>query len=69
MDIYSIKGTKIIFKHESNGYKSHQETARKHLKLGAVYTVNRTDIGESHTDVYVEELPNVAFNSVMFENT
>lgn len=69
MNIYSTKGSKIIFKHENYGYSSHQETAKKHLKLGEIYTVNRTDIGGSHTDVYLDEVPNVAFNSVMFENT
>lgn len=69
MDIYSSEGSKVMFKHESNGYKSHQETARKYLKLGAVYTVRSTVIGGSHTDVYLNEVPNVAFNSVMFENT
>lgn len=69
MDIYSKKGSKIIFKHENYGYSSHQETAEKHLKLGEIYTVNHTDIYGWHTDVYLDEVPSVAFNSVMFENT
>jgi hypothetical protein len=69
MGIYSKKGSKIIFKHENYGYSSHQETAKKHLKLGETYTVNHADIDGWHTNVYLDEVPNVAFNSVMFENT
>ena len=42
-------------------------TARKHLTEGEEYTVERTEVSSCHTDVYLEEIPGVAFNSVMFE--
>ena len=66
MDVYSKKGTKVIFDHPNAGYDHHIETAREHLEVGKEYTVDHTDVGGSHTDVYLVEIPDVAFNSVMF---
>ncbi len=68
MDIHTPMGGKVIFRRANAGYPKDQETAEKHLRLGAVYTVGRTKPGKFHTDVYLEEVPGVAFNSVHFEN-
>jgi hypothetical protein len=67
MDIYSKKGTKVIFNHPQAGYSHHIETAKKYLKIGEEYTVEKTAVGHFHTDVYLQEFPNIAFNSVMFD--
>lgn len=68
MDICSKIGSKVKFARVKAGYKHHQETAEKHLKLGETYEVERIDTGGWHTDVYLKEVPNVSFNSVMFVN-
>jgi hypothetical protein len=67
MDIYSPEGTKVIFNHPQSGYNHHIETAKKHLEVGKEYTVDHTYVGDWHTDVYLKEIPEVAFNSVMFD--
>lgn len=67
MDDHSAPGTKIVFAHPGNGYAHDQETAREHLEVGEVYTVERTEVGRWHTDVFIKEVPGVAFNSPMFD--
>ena len=69
MDIYSKVGTKVIFAYPDSGYPHHQKTAAEHLELGRVYTVERIDVGGFHTDVFLAEVPGVAFNSVLFEHS
>ncbi len=66
MNIHAGNGDKVVFKYPNNGYPFDQETARKHLKLNAVYTVDRTSIHSCHTDVFLKEVEGVAFNSVLF---
>ena len=66
MDIYSKPGTKVRFAYPDAGYPHHQADARKHLEEGYGYTVERTEVESCHTDVYLQEIPSVAFNSVMF---
>lgn len=67
MDIYSPHGTKVILDAPENGYPHHQETLKKAgLVVGRVYTVNFTEVHDCYTDVYLVEVPNVAFNSVNF---
>ena len=65
MDIYSEEGTKVIYTGKG-GYDHHKEHANKHLKIGETYTVDYTDVGGWHTDVYLKEVPNERFNSVHF---
>ena len=66
MDIYAPHGTKVIFDEPNNGRPFHQDTAKKHLIVGKVYTVDFTEVFNSSTDVYLVGLPNVGFNSVLF---
>jgi len=68
MDIYAEPGTKVRFAYPDNGYDFHKKVAAKHLTEGEIYTVKITDVGSFHTDVYLNEVPGVAFNSVMFES-
>lgn len=66
MCIYSKRGTKVVFAYPANGLPCQQRHAKKHLKAGATYTVDHTDVDSFYTDVYLEEVPGVAFNSVFF---
>lgn len=68
MNIYAKSGHKVIFKHPNYGYENDQETARKHLKVGGKYTVENTSVDTWKTDVYLKEVPGIAFNSVLFED-
>lgn len=65
IDIYSEEGTKVKYTGEG-GYDHHKKQANKHLKVGEIYTIEYTDVGGWHTDVYLKEVPNQAFNSVHF---
>ena len=67
MDIYTEKGGKVIFS-GIGGYDSELKSAKKYLKIGEIYTVDYLDIGGFHSDVYLEEFPNIKFNSVQFVN-
>lgn len=70
MNIYAKKGTKIIGLFENNviigGYELDKKNASEHIKEGEIYTVNYTDVGSWHTDVFLEEIQGRCFNSVHF---
>lgn len=63
----AVKGTLIRFAFPNNGYLSDQESAKKLLVEGMIYTVDFTDVDDWHTDVYLKEFPGKPFNSVLFE--
>lgn len=67
IDIYAPEGTKVKYTGRG-GYDHHKEHANKHLKVDEIYTIDHTDVGGWHTDVYLKEVPNEAFNSVHFVN-
>ena len=52
----------------SAGYDYHKEVAQKHLEIGKEYIVEKTEVDSWHTDVWLQEFPNVKFNSVFFED-
>lgn len=70
MNIYAKKGTKVIPLFENGnitgGYDGDKEYASKYIKEGDVYTVDYTEVGSWHTDVYLEEFEGNCFNSVHF---
>jgi hypothetical protein len=66
MDIYTPPGTKVVYHNPFNGFDGDIRFARKHLTLGAEYTVNRTDVFSSSTSVYLDEFPSVSFNHAHF---
>lgn len=68
MDINAKNGVRVIFNNPNAGYEHHQQQAKEHLVAGDQYTVDRTDVGSWHTDVYLQEVPDVAFNSVLFKD-
>lgn len=68
MDIYAPAGTKvrpIYYKGEPcNGTDYDKTLVKRHLAEGATFTVESTDVHNWSTDVHLEEVPHVAFNSV-----
>ena len=71
MDINSKRGTVVRLQMKDGevfgGYDGDKKMAMKYLKFGEVYHVESTDVQNWHTDVYLEEVPGIPFNSVMFE--
>lgn len=68
MNIYAPPGSKIKYSEFNNGYRYDKNIAEKHLIRGEIYTVLRTDVSNYHTSVYLVEVPNIGFNSVMFSD-
>ena len=66
MNIYAKKGDRVVFAYPKNGYDRHVATAAKYLKKDETYTIDHTEVGSWHTDVYLQEIPGVSFNSVQF---
>lgn len=61
------KGRKAIYKYPNNGYESDQKLAKKHLTLGKSYTIERIEAEDFNTKVWLKILPEIYFNSVLFE--
>jgi hypothetical protein len=70
MNIYALKGHRVVVTEETakRGLQKHQDRVREHLTIGKHYSVERTEPLSSRTRVYLEGLPDVRFNSVMFED-
>lgn len=68
MDIYAKPNSKVIFANPENGYAHDQEQCQRYLKVGEVYTVEKTEVSQSSTAVELLECPGQIFNSVMFED-
>jgi hypothetical protein len=68
MNIYAKEGTEVVYG-GFNGYDSDRVHGNTYLNIGQIYTVNHTDVGQSHTNVYLTEFPNERFNSVLFYKT
>lgn len=68
MDIYSEEGTKVVFADpdvKSMYQASAKKNARKYLKFGEEYTIEKTVVHDWHTEVYLKEF-DVPFNSQQF---
>lgn len=70
MNIFAIKGDKIKFSNPNYGYEDDRKQADKLLKIGKVYTVERVEIGEVKSVVYLKEFPleTRGFNTVQFSD-
>lgn len=68
MDIYTPIGSKVIFSFPNNGTEYEQNIAKKYLILNKEYTIEKIEIGSWHTDVFLKEIKNISFNSVLFSN-
>lgn len=68
MNIRAHPGTKVKVTEQTaqNGYKGDQENIKKWLEIEKIYTVAYTEVGQSHTSVILQELPEKRFNSVNF---
>jgi len=67
LNIYTPPGRKVRFMN-ANGHDGEKEEACLYLQEGAVYTLLKADIYRYRTEIYLEEFPEIPFNSVMFAN-
>lgn len=67
MNIYSQENDKVKFLGK-NGFDRELEMARGLLSTEIVYTVDCVDVGGWISYVYLKEIPDKSFNTVMFEN-
>ncbi len=65
MRINAPKGQKVIFKGPRDGLWGGGH-ADDRLLAGKVYTVEKTRVFKSHSEVVLAELPDTEFNTVMF---
>ena len=68
MDIYAQPGTPVIYTNLTAGWDIDQEEAQAYLVPNTIYTVAEIEIGDAKTLVRFEEVPDMWFNSVLFEN-
>lgn len=66
MNLDCKQGTKIRYT-GTGGWDADKVHANQHLTIGEVYTVDIIDIGSWSSDVYLTEVPDIDFNTVMFE--
>lgn len=67
MNIYAQKGDKVIYFRDT-GYGKDRENARLYLRMGQIYTVERTVVFSDLTIVFLQEYPGIPFNSVQFKD-
>jgi len=68
MNIYALKGHKVRCTSLECPYDYQTERATKHLEIGKEYTVERTEVHSSRTNVVLQEIADVEFNSTLFED-
>ena len=69
MDIETKEGSKIKYCNFKNGIESDRDNCDYYLDRDKIYTLHEYARKEaSRTEIYLREVPNVPFNSVMFNN-
>lgn len=68
MNIWALKGhiVKVTEATVNNGYDFDSEKVKKNLEIEKHYTVKYTNVGQSSTQVVLQEFPDLKFNSVNF---
>jgi len=59
-------GDKIVYSNINAGYENDQDDAAEYLIANAEYTISSVLVEKWSTRVYLDEVPGVDFNSVMF---
>lgn len=63
----SRAGTKVVFAFPGSACDADKRRAKRHLKVGNVYTIARVESGDVWTRLYLREAPEETwFNSVNF---
>ncbi len=77
MNIYALNGFKVKCTNLTSDWSDQSEFYSQFIKVGEIYTVDYTEVSNSSTEVYLEEVmqgsegnPNrrMSFNSCFFED-
>ncbi len=68
MNISSEIGDKVVYAYPENGYLWDQEQGKKYLTPQETYIIEKIAVHDWRTEVWLKEVPGVAFNSVLFSN-
>lgn len=72
MDIYTNPGKKVFAVFErgvlQHGHSHEKIEASRYLQPEKRYTIEKIDVWDWSSDVYLKEFPGIRFNSVHFEN-
>jgi hypothetical protein len=68
MNIFAINGHKVKFTNPEAGYPFDQKMGKEHLEIGKEYTVDYTEVEDYSTNVVLQEIPKIKFNSVLFSD-
>jgi len=68
MNIFAVNGYRVMVTEETknNGYNDDKENVKSYLKPYKIYTVKYTMVEGYDTTVFLNEIPNIGFNSVNF---
>lgn len=68
MNLRATEGDKVILRTLDVGYESHKELVKKYLVLNSIYTVDWVAVDSWSSEVYLKEVPGIAFNTVFFKD-
>lgn len=68
MNIFALKGHKVMVTNHTkeNGLSSDSEKIRKYLTVNKIYEVERTNVYDFKTEVFLVGFEGISFNSVNF---
>ena len=68
MNIYALRGHGVVVTEETaqHGHEFQMDLVKKHLKIGKVYSVEKTIVNLSRSTVYLKGFPYISFNTVNF---
>ena len=66
MNIFALKGHRVRCETLGGNYTPCADIAREYLEIGKEYTIEETQVYSWNTEVYLQEFPDVVFNSVFF---
>jgi hypothetical protein len=68
MKLDAVKGDRVQFVHTTAGLKCHSDLAHEYLQVDGVYTVERVEVRDFDSRVYLQEITDVGFNVVLFDD-
>jgi len=67
ISIWSDPGTRVRFARPHAGFQCDVDFAAKHLESNSIYIIEKIDVHNCHSNLYLEGLPG-CFNSCHFDN-
>lgn len=68
MNVFALKGHKVKLKTYNAGRESEREFIKNNFNFEKIYTVDRTVVHHSSSEVYLKEFKDVSLNPVFFKD-